>query len=124
MSLNKNIQSVTVINRFGRSVEELKRDGFLLEIPETSTEMLLMQCVLQISMGRDFDEQYGPISYHVSERENMTMMTFPMDEHIVLVITKKNLSPISLARKISGVLTNQRIQLISCSPKKMDTDAR
>jgi len=59
-----------------------------------------MQCVLQISMGKEYDSEYGPINYHLLERENLTMITFPMRDHVILVAAKKDTSPISLARKI------------------------
>jgi len=67
-----------------------------------------MSCVLQVSMGRDFDENYGPINYHVSERKNLTMMTFPLDENVILVTTNKNISPVSLARNIVDLINEHR----------------
>ncbi len=63
-----------------------------------------MQRVLEISMGKDYDSEYGPINYHLSERENLTMITFPMRDHVVLVTIKKNTSPISLAKKIVTII--------------------
>jgi hypothetical protein len=74
------------------------------------SEMFFMQCVLQVSMGRDFDEQYGPINYYISERDNLTMLTFPIDDHIILVTVNKNVSPISLARKIVNTINDHRKQ--------------
>jgi len=73
-------------------------------------EMLFMHCVLQISMSKDFDEQCGPINYHISERGNLTMLTFPIYDHVILVITKKSISPISLARKIVNVIESNKKQ--------------
>jgi hypothetical protein len=98
--ISKNIQSVVIINKLGRPIEKVTRDDSLKQIPQPKEEMFLMQCVLEISMGKDYDSEYGPISYHLSERENLTMITFPMRDHVVLVITKKDTVPISLAKKI------------------------
>jgi hypothetical protein len=67
-----------------------------------------MSCVLQVSMGRDFDENYGPINYHMSERANLTMITFPLDGNVVLVTINKNTSPISLARKTVDLINEHR----------------
>lgn len=100
LSINKNIQSIALINRQGRAVEKISRPGFANQFPDYMSEMFFMQCVLQVSMGGDFDEHFGPISYYMSERDNLTMLTFPMDDHIILVTINKNASPISLARKI------------------------
>lgn len=104
MGINKNIQSVAIINKLGRPIEKITRDGRLEHLPEAKDEMLFMQCVLEISMGKDHDSEYGPINYHLSERENLTMITFPMRDHVILVTTKKNVGPISLARKIVATI--------------------
>ncbi len=98
--INKNIQSVAIINKLGRPIEKVTRDGSLKQLPQPKDEMFFMQRVLEISMGKDHDSEYGPINYHLSERENLTMITFPMRDHVVLVTTKKDTSIISLAKKI------------------------
>lgn len=84
----------------GRPIETTSKPKFANQFADNMNEMFLMQCVLQISIGRDFDEKYGPINYHISERANHTILTFPAGENVILVITNKNVSPISLTRKI------------------------
>ena len=84
----------------GRLVEDTSRSNFARKFPEHLNEHFLMQCVLQISMGRDFDEYYGPVNYHISERAGLTLLSFPADGNVILVVCNKNISPISLARKI------------------------
>lgn len=111
-SLDRSIQDVTIINKFGRPVERIDREKNENRLPYNS-EMFFMQCVLQISMGQDFDEQYGPINYHVSERRNLTMLTFPIYDHVLLVTAQKNTSPISLAREIIHVIGAHRKQAVS-----------
>jgi hypothetical protein len=100
IGINKNIQSVAIINKLGRPIEKVTRDTSQKQLPQTKDEMLFMQCVLEISMGKDFDSEYGSINYHLSERENLTMITFPIRDYVILVTTKKDTSPISLAKKI------------------------
>ncbi|HEX5358980.1 MAG TPA: hypothetical protein VFW99_03590 [Candidatus Nitrosotalea sp.] len=65
-----------------------------------------MSCVLQISMGKDFDENYGTINYYISERSNLTIITFPLDKDVVLITTNKNISPVTLARKTVDIIKN------------------
>jgi hypothetical protein len=104
LQISKNIQSVAIINKLGRPVEKITRDDNLKQLPRPKDEMFCMQCVLEISMGKEYDSEYGTINYHLSERENLTMITFPMRDHVVLVTTKKNTSPISLAKKIATII--------------------
>jgi hypothetical protein len=112
MRINKSVQSVAIINKLGRPVEKINRDENLKELPHSKNEMFFMQCVLEISMGREFDSEYGPINYHLSERGNLTMITFPMRDNVILVTTKKDTSPISLAKKIvTTINAHQNTQL-------------
>ncbi len=111
LGLNKNIQSVSAINKMGRLVVDTTRPKFAHKVVERTSEHLLMQCVLQISMGRDFDEEYGPINYHISERANLTLLSFPLDDNVILVTANKNVSPISLAKKIVGTISDHRRQV-------------
>jgi hypothetical protein len=108
LGVNSNIQSVAAINKLGRPVDRSSRPKYIKQFPDEASEILFMQCVLEISMGRDFDEQYGPINYHMSERENVTMLTFPIEDHVILVTASKNVSPISLAKKIVNIINEYR----------------
>jgi hypothetical protein len=107
-SIDKSIKSVAVINEKGRIVEKILKPAFAEQFPDHLSELFCMSCVLQVSMGRDFDENYGPINYHMSERRNLTMMTFPLDENVILVTTNKNISPVSLARNIVDLINEHR----------------
>ena len=107
------IQSVAVINKMGRAVERLPGPENGGKTHDKTTEMLYMQSVLQVSMGRDFDEHYGPINYYVSERANATMLTFPLGDHVLLLTASKNSSPIHLARKVAAMIGESEKQDMS-----------
>ncbi len=104
LAINKHIQSVAVINNKGRVIEKISKPGFVKQFPDYLNELFCMHHVLQVSIGRDFDENYGPINYHMSERANLTMITFPVDHNVILVTINKNTSPITLARKVVNII--------------------
>jgi hypothetical protein len=104
LGVNENIQSVSVINKKGRAVERVTRGGTEMPLPEKEKEMLLMQCALIISMGRDFDEPLGEIGYVHVERKNLSLFSFPFDDYIVLVTSKTAIYSISLAKKIATAI--------------------
>lgn len=103
---NKNIQSVAIINKMGRTIEKLAKPKFAKQYEGTMNEPFFMQSVLQISMGRDFDDTFGPINYHISNRTTLTMLTFPLLDHVILVTLNKNIGPISVAQKIVNIVTD------------------
>jgi hypothetical protein len=112
LAINKNIQSAVIINKNGRAVEKKIRDSTVSQMPDHKNEMLLMQCALTISMGRDFDEDYGPVGYAVIDRESTSMFSFPVGELIILVTSKKDISPISLAKKITNTIQEYKTKTL------------
>ncbi|MDE1829770.1 MAG: hypothetical protein KGI25_05560 [Thaumarchaeota archaeon] len=59
LAVDKNIQSVAVINNKGRVMEKIAKPMFAERFPDHLNELFCMHYVLQVSMGRDFDENYG-----------------------------------------------------------------
>jgi hypothetical protein len=92
-------------------MEKISKPRFVEQFPDYLNELFCMHHVLQVSIGRDFDENYGPIDYHVSERTNLTMITFPVDNNVILVTINKNTSPITLARKVVNVINEYKKQV-------------
>ncbi|HJU14504.1 MAG TPA: hypothetical protein VJ792_08640 [Candidatus Nitrosotalea sp.] len=104
LDVNSSIRHVSVINSRGRAVEEVSRGGQSVFYSGDQKEMLLMQCSLTISMGRDFDQSFGKINYVHMERENLSLYSFPLGDHVVLVASKAATGPISLARDVLSIL--------------------
>jgi len=103
---SENIQSVAVINKNGRAIEEKTRGKSDLLIPDKKNEMYFMQCALQISMARDFDEELGPVSYTITERENSKFVSIPFFSHIILAKMKKGIDHTAMINKIKKVIRN------------------
>ena len=111
LDVNENIQAVSVINKQGRAVHKIARTGTYLPMQEQENEMLLMQTVITISMGRDFDEPLGEIGYVHVERKNLSLFSFPIGDYIVLVTSKATVGSISLARKVATAIRKYRMIL-------------
>ena len=101
---SENIQSVAVINKNGRAIEEKARDDSDLLMSDKKNEMYFMQCALQISMARDFDEEFGPVSFTITERENSKFVSIPSFSHIILAKIKKGIDNTVLINKIKKVI--------------------
>ena len=104
IDINKNIQSVAVINKFGRTVTKISKPSFTKQFPDYLNELFCMCCTLQVSMCKDFDENYGPVNYNVCERKSITIISFQLQNGILLVTTDKNAFTISIAKKIFEII--------------------
>jgi len=114
-----NIQSVAVINKNGRAIEEKARgDSDLMS--DKKNEMYFMQCALQISMARDFDEEFGPVSFTITERENSKFVSIPSFPHIILAKMKKGMDHTALLNKIKEIIRNFEVNNRELSVQKGD----
>ena len=106
---SENIQSVAVINKNGRAIEEKARSDSDL-MSDKKNEMYFMQCALQISMARDFDEEFGPVSFTITERENSKFVSIPSFPHIILAKIKKGIDNTVLINKIKKVIRSFEVR--------------
>jgi len=109
LEADENIRSISVINRRGRAVEKKTKNGAEL-VQNQKNEMLLMQCALTMSMGKDFDEDFGEVGYIFVQRKNLSMVSLPLDEHIVFVTSKSPVDTTSLVRKITVAIKRYKLE--------------
>ena len=102
LDCNDNIRSVEVIGKSGTTLEKISSDE-TITINKESYNMQYNECLLDIALGKEFQEFYGPIRYHFS-KDKSVMFSFPFDENFVCVAATKNISPIWLATKIAHII--------------------
>jgi len=98
LSSNENIRSVEIIGKLGTTLEKIGSERTIKLNSDSYNE-----CLLDIALGKEFGEFYGPIRYYFSKNKSV-MFSFPFDENFVFVTTTKNISPIWLATKIARII--------------------
>ncbi len=86
--LKDGIEFVAIINPQGR-VEDFISDGNV-DFPGYKQEMYWMGVRLHESMQRDFDDDFGPVRFTISERRDLKFVTVPAASKLVVGIMKKN----------------------------------
>ena len=93
---NDEIRFVGVINNMGKLIA----GGFSkwVDLIETDEERrkLYIQMTLEIAMRKDFDDTLGTINYVMTNRNNVLMVTIPVNDHVILISAK----PTSTAEEI------------------------
>ena len=97
---NCNIHEVEVITKSGHSLEKIVAHKTVKTKAEEAKAGL---CLLEISLGDELEDLYGPIQYHFSQGNSSTF-TFPYGDNLVVVTATKNIGPISMATKIAQVI--------------------
>ena len=102
LSVQQGILQVSFINRNGRMVETLLNDSWDSGgLTKQESEMLSMQCTLQISMNKEFDEKLTRMQYTVIKRESASDFIFPMFDGVVFVMIDNT----AQIQKIGGMIS-------------------
>jgi hypothetical protein len=101
LDIDRNIRSVAVLDEKGNLLHSTAHRGVVQPSLEKWNDIHYMECTFDISMGAKFDDLYGPIRYHHSDKDDFIMFSFPYRKKIIIITSTKKISPITLATKIS-----------------------
>jgi len=76
-----------VINPLGRLVRGGFRDGIKPLDNEDQRQMLYIQSYLEMSMKGEFDDTLGNVNFITTYRDNVALITIPMPQNYLLLIS-------------------------------------
>ena len=106
MDLDPKIRFAGMVNAKGRLVGGGMKDGKKPLEDTKDDEMLFMELVLRTKMRREFDNQLGAVKFAMSYREKAVVMSFPVDENVILVSAEKEIDFSKIPFKILKILGN------------------
>src|SRR5688572_32569717 len=89
-ALNEDIRYAGVIDGTGTLVAGGMREGTDSIVTETDEELFLTQTALRKSMRERFDDSMGRARFAYVEREKISILTFYMEDKILLVTLEPN----------------------------------
>ncbi|TLX68175.1 MAG: hypothetical protein E6L02_01310 [Thaumarchaeota archaeon] len=116
--LEDGVEFIGLINKQGKMENTIFKNE--INLTEERKEMFSMELMLQSSMQSDFDSEFGPVSYTITEREKskfVSILTFP---YLILAIMKKNKDHIAVINKIKTAIRNFDIVNKKSSVKESD----
>ena len=108
LNSDRNVRSVTILDKKGITIHNVAHRSFVQPSLEKWNDIHYMECMFDISIGSKFDELYGPIRYHYSDKDNFMMFSFPYNKYVVIITSTKMISPIAFATKISKIIINSK----------------
>jgi hypothetical protein len=102
--LEDGVEFIGLINKQGKMETTLFENE--INLTKERKEMFSMELRLQSSMQSDFDSEFGPVSYTVTEREKSKFVSILNFPYIVLAIMKKNIDHIAVINKIKIAILN------------------
>src|SRR5438105_3429354 len=89
-ALNDDVRYAGIIDGTGEPIAGGMRNGIDSIVTETDEELFLTQTALRKSMRERFDSAMGRARFAYVEREKISILTFYMDDKILLVTLEPN----------------------------------
>jgi len=110
LSSGRKIQSVEIINKKGRSVECVTKNN-VISLPTNKKEIFHMSEILQESMRKEHDDDFGKVNYSYTSREKVTIFSFRMGENMLIVISLMPVNPDTTAKKIISLICQTTVSI-------------
>lgn len=104
--LEPKIRFAGLINPNGRLVAGGMKSGYQSLEEERDNEMLYMELILRAKMRKEFDKAFGPVKFAMSYRDKLIVMSFPIDDHVLLVSVEKDVDFSKLPFKILDLIAH------------------
>lgn len=93
-----------LINRMGRLVAGGFRKGITPLEDEAERRKMYMELALRVSMRMEFDYSLGPVLFSASRRKNAVMLSFPINNNVLLVSADPYIDIEKFSKKILGII--------------------
>jgi hypothetical protein len=100
----KEIRFAGFVNAKGDLVEGRFREDIVPFENDEEQQQIFRELALRISTRKKFDYSMGPVKYSASRREKLVMMSFPLNNVILLITAEPNVNMDRLAYKIIQIL--------------------
>lgn len=104
MDLDSKIRFTGMVNNQGRLIAGGMKEGKKPLEDIRDDEMLFMELVLRTKMRKEFDKQLGSVKFAMSYREKAIVMSFPIEEHVMLVSAEREIDFAKIPFKILKIL--------------------
>lgn len=103
LSLRREIQSVELINKKGRLIESTAKNN-AINLLADKKEMFYMSEILQESMKKEQDGEFGKVNYSCTHREKVVIFSFIVGENMLVVISLVPINSDAIAKEIISLI--------------------
>jgi len=98
------IRFACLINNMGKLVAGGFKKGITPLEDDAERQKMYMELALRVSMRMEFDYCLGPVKYSASRREKAVMMSFPINNKVLLISAETWVDIEKLAKKIMRII--------------------
>ena len=96
------IRFIGVISSMGRQIAGGYKKG-ITPLVDDEEHRMGIQHALGYTLTTDFDESLGSVEYITSKRKKVIMITIPINNHIILISTERDVNSEEIVKKITDL---------------------
>ncbi len=100
------IRFAGVINLLGNLVAGGMKKGLTSLEDQADKRKMYMELVLRVTTRKEFDYSLGPVKYSASRRKQVVVMSFPLDNAVLLVSAQPDVNIDETAKKVMKIWNN------------------
>jgi hypothetical protein len=93
-----------LINNMGKLVAGGFKEGIMPLEDEAERQKMYMELALRVSMRMEFDYSLGPVKFSASRREKVVMISFPINNKVLMVSTEPSIDIETFAMKAIKII--------------------
>ena len=97
------IRFAGVINPMGNLIAGGMKEGLTPLEDEEDRRKMYMELVLRVTTRKDFDYGLGPVKYSASRREHVVVMSFLLDNAVLMVSAQPDVDLDQTAKKVMNI---------------------
>ena len=97
------IRFAGVINPMGNLIAGNMKEALTPLEDEEDGRKMYMELILRVSLRKDFDYSLGPVKYSASRREHVVVMSFPLDNVVLMVSAQPDVDLDQTAKKVMKI---------------------
>ncbi len=97
------IRFAGVINPMGNLIVGGMKEGLTPLEDEEDRRKMYMELILRVTTRKDFDYGLGPVKYSASRREHVVVMSFLLDDAVLMVSAQQDVDIDQTAKKIMKI---------------------
>jgi len=102
----ENIQFAGIIDTMGNLFAGGFKKGSIPRVSDTKRRQMYMRFALESCFRKDFDDSLGQFRSAIIQRENCTIFSVNVCNHLLIVFTKSPTQNSSLFKKIQNLVSN------------------
>lgn len=100
----QDIRFAGFIDNEGCLIKGKFRDNIIPFEKDADQQKIFRELAYRVSTRKNFDYSMGKVKYSASRRENLVMMSFPLNNEILLITTEPNVNIDRIAYRIIQIL--------------------